>query len=208
VRSKTVSLWPRKQSGERQSSRKNSVQKFGLPESKSLARGRHVASLLTAQVEVSRQPGVRTWSTSTSAGVKRPLSVKNCSTCVSHDVNSVVLPRPFPSVRTRCSLLTHGWQCSCKHLLTYCRSWCPFVDLSFCYVTSQSIRPLWFPVYGTWYSAPPRAAYEHLVSACHTVFFCDLLRWSMIDSSPGSCYSRPSRAVAESRAGAQYTDKR
>jgi hypothetical protein len=76
VRSKTVSLWPRKQSGERQSSRKNSVQKFGLPESKSLARGRHVASLLTAQVEVSRQPGVRTWSPSTSAGVKTFISQK------------------------------------------------------------------------------------------------------------------------------------
>jgi hypothetical protein len=42
------------------------MQKSGLLKSGSLARGWHVASLLTT----SRQPGVRTWYTSTSAGAK------------------------------------------------------------------------------------------------------------------------------------------
>jgi hypothetical protein len=50
---------------------------------------------------------------------KRPLTVKNCSTCVSYDVNSVVLPRPFllrPS--TPQPVLMRGWQCSSGPLLT------------------------------------------------------------------------------------------
>jgi hypothetical protein len=47
--------------------------------------------------------GVRTQSATRFGRCERPLTVNRCSTCVSHNVSGIVLPRPFPSVRALCS---------------------------------------------------------------------------------------------------------
>jgi hypothetical protein len=143
---------------------------------------------------------------------KRPLTVKNCSTCVSHDVNSIVLPRPFPlRPGTPQPVLMYGWQCSSRHLLTDRPLLLRLFKLL---VSHPSVAGLQCMVRGIVRRQARRTGTQSLssVPAIRHFFFNDLLRRrSMTDRASGFHHSRPSRAVAEptcwSERGIQISDK-